>query len=218
MLAGKFVTSIAVQLAQSVPAVRQHVSDAVAECSDIVSHSLRDQWQHLVCGPLSKLHEPEAQPETYIVVVDALDECDSDNNIRVIVQLLAEARSSLAGVRLRVLLTSRPEVPIRHGFGQMADTEHKDIVLHDISPSIVTHDIGLLFKHHLQVIAKECYQADYWPGVEAIGLLVQSAGGLFIWAATACRFIQEGGQFVTERLRAVLKDSSSADRSSLKDS
>ncbi|KAF2632008.1 hypothetical protein BU25DRAFT_454382 [Macroventuria anomochaeta] len=88
--AGKFVTSVAVQFAQSVPAVRQHISDAVAERSDIVSQSLRDQWQHLVCRPLSMLHEPEARPETYIVVVDALDECNSDSNIRIIVRLLAE--------------------------------------------------------------------------------------------------------------------------------
>jgi hypothetical protein len=45
---GKFVTSIAVQLAHSVPAVRQHISNAVAERSDVVSQSLRDQWQQLV--------------------------------------------------------------------------------------------------------------------------------------------------------------------------
>jgi hypothetical protein len=32
-----------------------------------------------------------------------------------IVQLLAEARS-LRSVRLRVFMTSRPEIPIRHGF------------------------------------------------------------------------------------------------------
>ncbi len=216
--AGKFVTSIAVQLAHNVPAVRQHISDAVAERSDIVSQALRDQWQQLVLRPLSKLRESGREPETYIIVVDALDECDGDSNIRTVVQLLAEARSSLTGVRLRVMLTSRPEVPIRHGFGQMADTEHKDVVLHDISPSIVDHDIGLFLKHHFRLIAKECYLADDWPGAEAIGLLVQSACGLFIWAATACRFIQEGGQFVAQRLRAVLKDSSYADSNSPKDS
>ncbi|KAF2623591.1 hypothetical protein BU25DRAFT_461964 [Macroventuria anomochaeta] len=117
------------------------------ERSDIVNQSLRDQWQHLVCRPLSKLHEPE--PETCVIVVDALGECDSDSNIRTIVQLLAEARS-LTGVRLRVLLTSRPEVPIRHA-------EHKDVVLHAISPSIVDHDIGLFLEYHLRIIAKECY-------------------------------------------------------------
>jgi hypothetical protein len=212
--ARNFVTSIAVQLARSVPAVRQHIGDAVAERSDIASQSLRDQWQHLVLRPLSKLHESES----YIVVVDALDECDNEYDVRIIVQLLAEARSLLAGARLRVFLTSRPEVPIRHGFRQRVDTEHKDVVLHDISPSIVEHDIELFLKYHLRIIARECYQVDNWPGVETIALLVQSACGLFIWAATACRFIQEGGQFVADRLRAVLKDSSSPDSSSLKDS
>ncbi|KAF3027227.1 hypothetical protein E8E12_000361 [Didymella heteroderae] len=91
--AGKFVTSIAVQLAHSVPAVRQHISDAVAERSDIVSQSLRDQWQHLVLCPLSKLHKSES----YVIVVDALDECDSDNDIRLIVQLLTEKCRSGTG-------------------------------------------------------------------------------------------------------------------------
>ncbi|KAF2633134.1 hypothetical protein BU25DRAFT_445056 [Macroventuria anomochaeta] len=217
--ASKFVTSIAVQLAYSVPAARQHISDAVAERSDVASQSLlRDQWQHLVLCPLSKLHESGREPQTYIIVVDALDECDSDNDIRLIVQLLAEVRLLLTGVRLRVFLTSRPEVPIRHGFGQIGDTEHKDVVLHGITPSIVDHDIATYLEHSLRIIAKECYQADDWPGAEVIRRLVQSASGLFIWAATACRFIQEGGQFVADRLRAVLKDTFSADSSSSKDS
>ncbi|KAF2631394.1 hypothetical protein BU25DRAFT_407050 [Macroventuria anomochaeta] len=205
--AGKFVTSIAAQLARSVPALRQHICNAMTEWSDIVSHSLHDQWQHLVLCPLSKLDEPE--PAKYVVVVDALDECDSDSNIRIIVQLLAEARS-LTGVQLRVFLTSRPEVPIRHGFGQMADAEHKDVVLHDISPSIVDHDVGLFLEHHLRVIAKECYQAADWPGAEVIRLLVQSASGLFIWAATACHFVREG-LFADERLRILLAGSASSD-------
>ncbi|KAF2621166.1 hypothetical protein BU25DRAFT_404915 [Macroventuria anomochaeta] len=197
--AGRFVTSIAVQLAHSVPAARQHICDAVAERSDIVGQSLRDQWQHLVYRPLSKLREPGP----YVVVVDALDECDSDSNIRIIVQLLAEARS-LTGVRLRVLLTSRPEEPIRHGFGQMADAEHKNVVLHNISPSIVDHDIGLFLEDKLQSIGRErCLRAG-WPGAETIIQLVQSASGLFIWAATACRFIREGKRFAAKRLETIL--------------
>jgi hypothetical protein len=193
------MTSIAVQLAHSVPAARQHICDAIAERSDIISQSLRDQWQHLVHRPLSKLHESGP----YVVVVDALDECDSDSNVRLIVQLLAEARS-LTGVRLRVLLTSRPEEPIRHGFRQMADAEHKDVVLHNISPSIVDHDIGLYLEDKLQSIGRErCLRAG-WPGAETIMQLVQSASGLFIWAATACRFIREGKRFAAKRLETIL--------------
>jgi isoleucyl-tRNA synthetase len=40
--------------------------------------------------------------------------------------------------------------------------------------------------------------------------LVQNASGLFIWAATACRFIREGKRFAVKRLAMVLKNSSNA--------
>jgi hypothetical protein len=207
--AGKFATSIAVQLAHSVPAVRRHISDAVAEHSEILNQSLRDQWRHLVLCPLSKLHKSEQELKTYIIVVDALDECDNDNNIRFIVQLLANVRPSLTGVRLRVFLTSRPEVPIRHGFGQIRDTEHKDAVLHDISPSIVEHDIELFLKDQFECIRRErCLHAG-WPGAAIILQLVQNASGLFIWAATACRFIRDGKRFAAKRLDTILSTDSS---------
>jgi hypothetical protein len=62
--ADRFVTSIAVQLPHSVLAVQRHISDAVAKHSDIVNQSLHKQWKHLVCDPLSKLHELDLEPET----------------------------------------------------------------------------------------------------------------------------------------------------------
>jgi hypothetical protein len=125
--AGKFVTSIAAQLACNIPTLKQRIIDAVVERDHVANQSLRDQWHHLVLGPLSKLSDNDC-PASLVLVVDALDECNSDENIRIIVQLLAEVRSS-TGVRLRVFLTSRPAVSIRHGFRQVADSEHKDVVL-----------------------------------------------------------------------------------------
>jgi hypothetical protein len=204
--AGKFVISIAVQLASSVPTLRRYISDAVTEHSDIVSRSLRDQWQLLILGPLSKLDGNGRA--SYVLVVDALDECNDDNNIRIILQLLAEARS-LKRVRLRVFLTSRPEVPIRHGLYQMSETEHRDFVLHNVSPSIIDRDISIFLEYNLRLIGEEDSQDAGWPGAEVVKTLVQSANGLFIWAATACRFIREG-LFADERLRILLEGGASA--------
>jgi hypothetical protein len=201
--ASKFVTSIAVQLARSVSGVRRHITNALLQRPEIASQSLRDQWQYLVLEPLSKLQEPEAGQRTYIIVIDALDECDNDRDIRIIVQLLAEARP-ITKVRLRVLLTSRPEVPIRHGFRQVPKAGRQDVVLHNISRSIVDCDITLFLEHNLQLIAQERCLCAGWPGAETVVQLVQSAGGLFIWAATACRFIQEGKRFAANRLEAIL--------------
>ncbi|KAF1815360.1 hypothetical protein P152DRAFT_479302 [Eremomyces bilateralis CBS 781.70] len=79
--AGKFITSIAWQLANNIPSLQQHICDAIIERRDIASQSLRDQWQQLILRPLLKLGENGGQ-SSYILIVDALDEGDGDNNIR----------------------------------------------------------------------------------------------------------------------------------------
>src|ERR1700722_412596 len=81
--ADKFVTSIAVQLARSIPDLHQHVCDAIKERCDITSRSLYDQWHELVLRPLSKLNR-KAGSSSYILIVDALDECANESNIRVL--------------------------------------------------------------------------------------------------------------------------------------
>ncbi|OCK75650.1 HET-domain-containing protein [Lepidopterella palustris CBS 459.81] len=206
--AGKFFTTISKQLANSIPTLHEHVCDAIKVQGDIANLSFHDQWRHLVLGPLSKLTS-DLCPPTIIVVIDALDECDDENNIRILLYLLAEARS-LESVQLRVFLTSRPEIPIRHGFCQMPDAEHQDYVLHNISPSTVNRDITIFLDHNLRLIGQERFLDAAWPGEEVIKCLVQAASGLFIWAATACRFIREGKRLATRRLNTILKNGSSA--------
>ncbi|ERF74014.1 hypothetical protein EPUS_03829 [Endocarpon pusillum Z07020] len=202
------ITSIAMQITQNIPASRRYICEAIAERNDIVTQSLRDQWQQLVLRPLSKLGEKGNQ-SAYVLVIDALDECDNENNIRIIIHLLAEARS-LKTTRLRIFLTSRPEIPIRNGFCQMADVEHRDFLLHDISPSIVDHDLSIFFEYNLKLIGQEQSLDACWPGEEIIKRLIQTARGLFIWAATACRFIHEGKRFAARRLDTILSGINSA--------
>jgi hypothetical protein len=145
-----------------------------------------------------------------VIIVDALDECDSEDDIRMILQLLTEART-LKTVRLRVFLTSRPEIPIRHGFCHISEAGHEDFVLHNISPVIVNHDISIFLEYNLEAIRQERPLEAGWPGEQVIRRLVQNASGLFIWAATACRFIREGKkkQVIKDRLSSVLQSNGS---------
>jgi hypothetical protein len=206
--AGKFFTSIAMQLMDNAPPLQRCICKAIMEYRDIASQSLRDQWHQLILHPLSKLNG-RAHHLSYILVVDALDECESEKDIKAILQLLAEARL-LTTVRLRIFLTSRPEIPIRHGFSQISGSEHQDFVLHHISPAIVDHDISIFLEHHLGIIRQECYLDAGWPGKQAIRCLVQHASGLFIWAATAYRFILDGKRFAPRRLNTILERSSAS--------
>ncbi|CZR68414.1 related to WD40-repeat protein (notchless protein) [Phialocephala subalpina] len=182
--AGKFFTSIAVQLANNVPSLRQYIYDAITKRKDVASQSLRDQWCQLILRPLSRLGSGSS-PSSYVLIVDALDECDKEEHIWIILQLLAEART-LKTVRLR------------------------DFVLHNISPSIINHDISIFLRYNLDFIAGERSLGPGWPGEQIVNRLVCNASGLFIWAATACRFIREGKLFAAKRLDMILESSSTA--------
>ncbi|KAF2183951.1 hypothetical protein K469DRAFT_581137, partial [Zopfia rhizophila CBS 207.26] len=206
--AGKFVTTVAVQLASSVPSLHRFICDAITERSKIVTQSLRDQWHQLVLRPLLRLDSNGFQ-SSYILVVDALDECGNENDIGIILRLLGEARA-LETVRLRVFITSRPEIPIRLGFYQLPEAEHQDFVLHSISPAIVNHDIHIFLEYKLDLIRQERSLDADWPGEEVVERLVENASSLFIWAATASRFIQEGKRFAAKRLTMILEGSSRA--------
>ncbi|KAH8594887.1 putative WD-repeat protein [Bisporella sp. PMI_857] len=205
--ASKFVTTIAIQLAVHIPPVERHIRDAVTACKIIASQSLADQWRQLVLKPLLKLEGNDTY-RSYIMIIDALDECEDEKDIRIILRLLAEARS-LKKVRLRALITSRPEVPIRNGFCKISDAEHHDFILHDMEAAIVDHDIFIFLEHQMGLIGQEWCLGASWPGEQALRRLVINASGLFIWAATAYRFINEGRHRAAKRLSMMLKGSTS---------
>lgn len=54
-----------------------------------------------------------------VFVIDALDECETGEDVRLILALLAEARDHRP-IGLKVFVTSRPETPILLGFRQIA--------------------------------------------------------------------------------------------------
>jgi hypothetical protein len=205
--AGKFFTTIAIQLSEESQYLKRCIYNAIKENKSVATQSYANQWRQLILGPLSKL-DRGYRPFSFVFVIDAMDECESDADIRLILQLLVEAQS-LKKVRLRVFLTSRPEIPIRHGMYDIPQAKHQDFVLQDIAPATINHDISLFFEHSLRIIGRKWTLGADWPGEVVLRQLVQYACGLFIWAATACRFIREGKRFARKRLDIILKGNSS---------
>jgi hypothetical protein len=209
--AGKFFTSIAVQLAKKSPSLKRCICEAIAEHSDIASQALRDQWNQLIFQPLSKT-KADSIPSPLIFVIDALDECEGDRDIRTILQLFAEAKGP-TDIQLRVFITSRPETPIRLGFRAMSWIVYRDLALQDVCRTIIDRDISIFLRHVLGEIKDEFEDlSEDWPGDEKINFLVKKASGLFIYAATVYRFIKDDEErspqellnFVTEDSREQL--------------
>ena len=211
--AARFITTLAYQLASLVPNLKSHVYEAIAGCNDITQQGLRNQWKQLVLNPLSQLNSSLSSLLTVVVVVDALDECEHKDDIRLILQLLVEAKD-ISNIRLKVFITSRPEVDIRLEFLDMPEIIHQDLILHDIPRSIVEHDIFIFLKYELCRIGKIRRLQD-WPGEDSIKLLVQRSDCLFIYAKTACRFVDNPKFNPAERLPLVLKGNSTGRQSTV---
>jgi len=202
-----FFTTIAAQLAISLPVLRTFISDAIDNNAHIFQQGPREQWNQLILNPLKSAPTQSIQ---LVVVIDALDECDSMEDIQLILLLLEEAKD-LDTVRIKIFLTSRPEVPIFDGFRQLSGEAYQDFVLHNIPLDTVNADISIFFLQKLSSLKAKHGLRTPWPDERVIERLVERAAGLFIYAATTLRFIQGGIDGPEKQLSLVL----SATKSSL---
>ena len=200
--AGKFVGTIAQQLAQRCDAFKSLLVEAISNDQGISSRTLKDQWDGLVLQPLSKLGAGSFQAPL-LIVIDALDECE-ESDVRLVLNLLSNSRC-LGRLRFRVFITSRPDIPVQYEFLHVPDQDYQDFVLHDISQFVVDSDIFTFLQHALKGVQRKYTLGENWPGEKAIRNLVRKSAGLFIWASTACRFINGGGQLASKRLSLVLQ-------------
>lgn len=192
--ASKFFTTIAAQLLRRIPGLIPHIRSAIEEEPEIAAKSLERQFKSLVFQPLEKLNR--AIP--LVLVVDALDECQGDNIIKQVLHLLAKMHE-LKTVQVRVFLTSRPELPIRLGFDRMSPGTHHGMILQDVPPATIQHDISVFLEGEFSKIksdfnlahkySPESQLSPDWPGDEIIQKLAKIAIPLFIFAATISRFV-----------------------------
>ncbi|KAL2371226.1 hypothetical protein RJZ57_004350 [Blastomyces gilchristii] len=109
-----------------------------------------------------------------VFVIDALDECEGDDDLREVLPLFSQLRD-LRTIKLRVFMTSRPEKLLRSRFSRMPDAYHRDEDLHKFKPSDIQEDkddITKLFEHELALMREEILLQDNWPGKERVKKLV----------------------------------------------
>jgi hypothetical protein len=202
--ATRFFTTIAADLIAHVPGLISGIRRALDADPGIAGRVLKDQFEKLILYPLSEIQQAPSQALMYVVVIDALDECEREEDIRVILQLLARTKD-IKLVSLRILVTSRPELPIRLGFKQMSDGTYQDLVLHEVPKETIEHDIRLFLEHELREIQEQRSLSPSWPGRDQIQALVELAVPLFIFAATACRYISDRRDNPAKLLEVVLQ-------------
>lgn len=208
--ASRFFTTIAAQILANIPLLAKHVQDALVAYPTIPGRVMKEQFEKLIIEPLTKVYRDPLKP--LIVVIDALDECSLEDDVRAIIFLLSRAKS-LTSVRLKFFLTSRPQAVIHREFAKMKGAFNSEI-LDTVDKRIIEHDIAAFLKSELAEIRDdynlyptggESLPAD-WPSERDLQSLIEMAVPLFIFAATACLFIKTGKPDDPEgKLRSVLE-------------
>lgn len=204
----KFATTVAVQLSEYSPVIRQHIIDAAASNPRISHLTLYDQWEKLILKPLGLL-EPNTVQSPLLIIVDALDECDNEKEIAILVECFTSTVASVKSIPLRIFVTSRPDRPINIVFGNISVNTRRCFALHNIEQAIVDDDLKIYYQHQLTRLSQRHSWDESAISDNVIQSLVKKSHGLFIYAATTCRFINEGGILAEQRLLTLCYSGSS---------
>ncbi|CAE6429078.1 unnamed protein product [Rhizoctonia solani] len=173
--ASRIMPTIAYQLARYSTAFRAALFKVLEDDPDVASRNITSQFDRLLRDPLI-----ESKGKLFgntVVLIDALDECDSPSAVRLVLEVLLMFTPDLP---IKFFVTSRPDPRI---YDRMAQNAHSQGImhLHEIEHSIVRADIERYLKAELSHMA---------PNEAQILQLSNLAGNLFIYAATAVRYIQ----------------------------
>ncbi|KAG8690281.1 hypothetical protein FRC11_012683 [Ceratobasidium sp. 423] len=168
----RLINSIAYGLACRHPPYSKLVVTAIEANPDLCTSHLKVRYEGLLKKPLVQLQTASPLPP-FLVLIDALDECENSNESG---QLLAHLHDLSSTVPwLKVIVTSRPDSDICNFFDQCPTTSVTRRALRDYTAA---SDIRIFIEARLGNFSK----GD-------IDKLCVKAGELFLWAATACKFI-----------------------------
>jgi hypothetical protein len=179
------IRTIAYWLAAANAYIRVAVCDAITDDATLVAAPIQTQFRRLLLEPLIAAQSQIRGP--IIIILDALDECGDPDSRESLVSLIINEFPKLPAV-FRFLISSRPDSDIA---GQFREQPHIIQMQLDITTDSTTQDIVVFLRQGMQNIrqTKRSIEQD-WPGEQVIQTLASYSGGLFIWAATAYKFIR----------------------------
>ncbi|KEP51276.1 putative vegetative incompatibility protein HET-E-1 [Rhizoctonia solani 123E] len=174
----RIIPSIAYQLAQFSAPFRSALSAVMEKNQDAHHRICSEQFETLIRRPLlAMLSARPLGPDMMVVVIDALDECKNKESTRDILDILLVKSADLP---VKFVVSSRPEPQIRDQMN--GDRIKSKLVLHELDTGSVHADIETYVREELKPMKPP-------PTESQIQTLVEKAGILFIYAATAVRYV-----------------------------
>ncbi|KAF8951068.1 hypothetical protein BDZ97DRAFT_1603703, partial [Flammula alnicola] len=189
------VATLAYQMSENIPEIRQYISTAILTNRFIFDLGLDAQIYKLIVTPLAQLSNSSSiliLPK--IIIIDGLDECHNKDTQNAIVNAFVAALARMNhNFPHKLLIASRPEQNIQSAFGDRdlapflrqlpldSSWDPDD----DIRRFLVDNLAKIRDTHPLRNIIP----LD-WPAPRDIDKLVEKSSGQFIYAATVSKYIK----------------------------
>jgi hypothetical protein len=193
----RLFTTIASDMVKSFPVIKERVLDEIRKDDQISTMPLEVHFENLILGPCRDCVNDET---TIVLVIDALDECEENSHIPKILRLLARA-DEVRRARLRIFLTSRPEIIDQKKLKEDLKSTYRLISLDEIPGT--EKDISNYFTNQFAHMERKPDKPADWPGPVVVEQLAKMAVPSFIFAATTCRAIGDPDFTPTEQLQLI---------------
>ncbi|KXN82499.1 hypothetical protein AN958_02350 [Leucoagaricus sp. SymC.cos] len=187
-------TTIAYQLSVRYPFYRQYIAAGLANDPLFLDKSMSEQFKRLIVQPFADQRLYRGQ-KPLVILLDGLDECDGDREQMNIVLLICRFVLQHPDVPLLWVIASRPEPHIRDTF------HHPDIstaftkVNIPIDSDEACKDVEKYLRKAFEEIKQnypECFsETVQWPTETQILAICAAVLGLFAFAATVRRFVED---------------------------
>ncbi|KAE9402765.1 WD40 repeat-like protein [Gymnopus androsaceus JB14] len=172
----RIIPTLAYSLAQYSEPYCYQMKVALEMDPTLASQGVKRQWDSLLWDPLHKSKIPH---KPFVLVIDALDECEDVDTTRNVIAILRTMPEEFFPY-VRLFISCRPEYYIQD---ELERTLHKSLFkLHEMETEIVQKDIQLYLNwslHNMHISADDIYS------------LSEKAGKFFIYAFTQVQYLKE---------------------------
>ena len=202
-VADRLFLTLAWQLTLSIPEIRPYLESTLNAERLVHAKSIKVQFNLLFEKVFEKLlrDEPDLHPQKSLVIIDAIDECATDQDQEMILALIGAKMPNRAP--LRFLISSRPEPHIEETFDKsIMESVTRALVLDkNFAPN---NDIQRYLEGEFSRIFMERRIPPPSSIADVINRLVSISSGQFIYAATVVKFVDDRDHNPEEQLKIIL--------------
>jgi len=206
-----FMNTITYQISVAIPELQPYLSRIIAADSTILYRSLDTQTMDLLLKPLRQLRSDfpnfSSNGHSFVIVIDALDECGKLDDQRRVIAALAEVLSD-GSFPFACLLSSRFDASIEREMSTTLSAHIDDHVILGKNGESEQGDIrAYLYASIDRIRDKHPFGERIpprWPTTSDMQTIVEKSGGQFIYASTVIRYVESPRHDPYKRLQDIL--------------